>query len=92
MYADLSRKMNADLSKMDTPTLLVFETFCLKLCCVLEKKVKQVKNTQELEYYISLKKYCTLYLPFQLPYHPGHDDLVHYIINLAFKHFKYKEG
>ncbi|KAK9877860.1 hypothetical protein WA026_020090 [Henosepilachna vigintioctopunctata] len=28
----------------------------------------------------------------QLPFHPGHEDLVQYIENLAFKHFKYKEG
>ena len=28
----------------------------------------------------------------QLPYHPGHDDLVSRIIAHAFKHFKYKEG
>ncbi|XP_069669911.1 protein furry isoform X4 [Periplaneta americana] len=28
----------------------------------------------------------------QLPFHPGQDDLVSYIENLAFKHFKYREG
>ncbi|XP_070136486.1 protein furry isoform X3 [Drosophila bipectinata] len=28
----------------------------------------------------------------QLPFHPGHEDLVHSIENLAFKHFKYKDG
>ncbi|KAL3276200.1 hypothetical protein HHI36_020918 [Cryptolaemus montrouzieri] len=28
----------------------------------------------------------------QLSFHPGHEDLVQYIENLAFKHFKYKEG
>lgn len=28
----------------------------------------------------------------QLPFHPGHEDLVHSIENLAFKHFKYREG
>ncbi|KAH8406857.1 hypothetical protein KR222_008787, partial [Zaprionus bogoriensis] len=28
----------------------------------------------------------------QLPFHPGHEDLVHSIENLAFNHFKYKEG
>ncbi|XP_032575618.1 protein furry isoform X10 [Drosophila sechellia] len=28
----------------------------------------------------------------QLPYHPGHEDLVRSIENLAFKHFKYKDG
>lgn len=28
----------------------------------------------------------------QLSYHPGHEDLVGYIENIAFKHFKYKEG
>lgn len=28
----------------------------------------------------------------QLPFHPGHEDLVTYIENLAFRHFKYKEG
>jgi len=27
----------------------------------------------------------------QLPFHPGQDDLVAYIENLAFKHFKYRE-
>ena len=27
----------------------------------------------------------------QLPYHPGHDDLVTHIISLAFRHFKYRE-
>lgn len=28
----------------------------------------------------------------QLPFHPGQDDLVLYIENIAFKHFKYREG
>ena len=28
----------------------------------------------------------------QLPYHPGHDDLVNHIAMQAFKHFKYTEG
>lgn len=28
----------------------------------------------------------------QLPFHPGHEDLVTYIENLCFKHFKYREG
>ncbi|XP_053624606.1 protein furry isoform X2 [Plodia interpunctella] len=28
----------------------------------------------------------------QLPFHPGHEDLVHYIENVAFKRFNYKEG
>ncbi|XP_067137576.1 protein furry [Centruroides vittatus] len=28
----------------------------------------------------------------QLPVHPGHDDLVNHIENLAFKHFKFREG
>lgn len=28
----------------------------------------------------------------QLPFHPGHEDLVAYIENLAFRHFKYREG
>lgn len=28
----------------------------------------------------------------QLPFHPGHEDLVTYIENLAFRHFKYRDG
>lgn len=28
----------------------------------------------------------------QLPFHPGHEDLVSHIENLCFKHFKYREG
>lgn len=28
----------------------------------------------------------------QLPFHPGHEDLINYIENVSFKHFKYKEG
>ncbi|XP_050540856.1 protein furry isoform X2 [Daktulosphaira vitifoliae] len=28
----------------------------------------------------------------QLPFHPGHEDLVIYIENLCFKHFKFREG
>lgn len=28
----------------------------------------------------------------QLSFHPGHEDLVKYIEDLAFKHFKYREG
>lgn len=28
----------------------------------------------------------------QLSFHPGHEDLVQYIENLAFKHFKYRDG
>ncbi len=28
----------------------------------------------------------------QLPFHPGHEDLINYIENVSFKHFKYREG
>ncbi|XP_014285726.3 protein furry isoform X3 [Halyomorpha halys] len=28
----------------------------------------------------------------QLPFHPGHEDLVTYIENISFRHFKYREG
>jgi len=28
----------------------------------------------------------------QLPFHPGHEDMVTFIENLCFKHFKYREG
>lgn len=28
----------------------------------------------------------------QLPFHPGHEDLITYIEQIAFKHFKYREG
>ncbi|XP_034255121.1 protein furry-like isoform X2 [Thrips palmi] len=28
----------------------------------------------------------------QLPFHPGHEDLVRYIEDIAFKHFKHREG
>ena len=28
----------------------------------------------------------------QLPVHPGHEDLVNYIENIAFKNFKHREG
>ncbi|KAL7630650.1 UNVERIFIED_CONTAM: hypothetical protein RMT77_019147, partial [Armadillidium vulgare] len=28
----------------------------------------------------------------QLPVHPGHDDLIKFIEDIAFKHFKYREG
>lgn len=28
----------------------------------------------------------------QLSFHPGHEDLVKHIEDLAFKHFKYREG
>lgn len=28
----------------------------------------------------------------QLQFHPGHEDLVSYIEDVAFKHFKYREG
>lgn len=28
----------------------------------------------------------------QLPFHPGHEDIIHSIENLAFRHFKYREG
>lgn len=28
----------------------------------------------------------------QLPFHPGHEDLIAYIENVSFKHFKYREG
>jgi len=42
--------------------------------------------------YISCTAYVVGYFAcFQLPYHPGHDDLVTHIISLAFRHFKYRE-
>lgn len=28
----------------------------------------------------------------QLPFHPGHEDLITYIEQISFKHFKYREG
>lgn len=28
----------------------------------------------------------------QLPFHPGHEDIIRSLENLAFKHFKYKDG
>lgn len=28
----------------------------------------------------------------QLPYHPGHDELMNHIISMAFRHFRYSEG
>lgn len=28
----------------------------------------------------------------QLPFHPGHEDIIKNFENLAFKHFKYREG
>jgi hypothetical protein len=37
--------------------------------------------------------YCLVLIEIlkQLPYHPGHDDLVNHVISLAFRHFKYRE-
>ncbi|ESO09038.1 hypothetical protein HELRODRAFT_109994 [Helobdella robusta] len=38
--------------------------------------------------------YCLVLIEIlkQLPYHPGHDELINHIISLAFRHFKYREG
>lgn len=33
-----------------------------------------------------------LLFQFQIPVHPVPDPLVHEVLNLAFKHFKHKEG
>ncbi|EFX83758.1 hypothetical protein DAPPUDRAFT_223280, partial [Daphnia pulex] len=35
---------------------------------------------------------CPVEVLKQLPVHPGHEDLVNYIENLAFKNFKYRDG
>lgn len=36
--------------------------------------------------------YLYITLLFQIPVHPVPDPLVHEVLNLAFKHFKHKEG
>jgi len=43
--------------------------------------------------YADISLYMIMYVDvcWQLPYHPGHDDLVTHIISLAFRHFKYRE-
>ncbi|XP_075160591.1 microtubule binding protein furry isoform X3 [Haematobia irritans] len=68
----------------------------------MEKSVNLTKplNSQELDFQLQRREaavefiFCLALIEIlkQLPFHPGHEDLVRNIENLAFKHFKYKEG
>lgn len=57
-------------------------------------------NSQDIEFQLQRREaavefiFCLALIEIlkQLPFHPGHEDLVRSIENLAFKHFKYKEG
>ncbi|XP_037818190.1 protein furry isoform X4 [Lucilia sericata] len=57
-------------------------------------------NSQDIEFQLQRREaavefiFCLALIEIlkQLPFHPGHEDLVRNIENLAFKHFKYKEG
>lgn len=42
--------------------------------------------------HICIVTYLYITLLFQIPVHPVPDPLVHEVLNLAFKHFKHKEG
>ncbi|XP_037930850.1 protein furry isoform X3 [Teleopsis dalmanni] len=64
------------------------------------EKATQPKPAIELEYQLQRREaavefiFCLALIEIlkQLPFHPGHEDLIRNIENLAFKHFKYKEG
>lgn len=68
----------------------------------MEKTANLTKplNSQELDFQLQRREaavefiFCLALIEIlkQLPFHPGHEDLVRSIENLAFKHFKYKEG
>ncbi|XP_058987599.1 protein furry isoform X7 [Musca domestica] len=68
----------------------------------MEKSVNANKtlNSQELDFQLQRREaavefiFCLALIEIlkQLSFHPGHEDLVRSIENLAFKHFKYKEG
>ncbi|XP_059216177.1 protein furry isoform X3 [Stomoxys calcitrans] len=68
----------------------------------MEKSAHLTKalNSQEMDFQLQRREaavefiFCLALIEIlkQLPFHPGHEDLVRSIENLAFKHFKYKEG
>lgn len=47
---------------------------------------------RESRHLIRLNTMTMAVLFFQIPLHPVPDVLVHEVLNLAFKHFKHKEG
>lgn len=54
-----------------------------------EADIQQEKRDLAVEFIFCL---CLIEVLRQLPFHPGHEDLVIYIENLAFRHFKYRDG
>ena len=65
------------------------KTYLICLPCCREKDYLVEKRELAIEFIFLMVLIEVLK---QLPYHPGHDDLVSRIIAHAFKHFKYKEG
>ncbi|XP_022697352.1 protein furry homolog-like, partial [Varroa jacobsoni] len=64
------------------------------------KSTKELESRSEHDYLLERRDlaiefiFCLVLIEVlkQLPLHPGHEDLVLYIENLAFKHFKFREG
>lgn len=54
--------------------------------------VKRMVAMRESSLLIKLNAMTVAVLLFQIPLHPVPDVLVHEVLNLAFKHFKHKEG
>lgn len=64
------------------------------------KRMEKIKSSMDIELQLQRREsavefiFCLALIEIlkQLPFHPGHEDIIKNIENLAFKHFKYREG
>ncbi|GAB0100590.1 protein furry [Sergentomyia squamirostris] len=64
------------------------------------KRMEKIKSNMDIELQLQRREsavefiFCLALIEIlrQLPFHPGHEDIIKNIENLAFKHFKYREG
>ncbi|XP_055686760.1 protein furry isoform X4 [Lutzomyia longipalpis] len=64
------------------------------------KRMEKMKSSMDIELQLQRREsavefiFCLALIEIlkQLPFHPGHEDIIKNIENLAFKHFKYREG
>lgn len=72
----------------------------IELICMFFSNASEIFERSEEEYIMERRDLAVQFILClvlievlkQLPVHPGHEDLVNYIENLAFKNFKYRDG
>lgn len=71
--------------------MVIHKTF---VCSGENTDIKDIEALQERRDLAVEFMFCLVLIEVlhQLPFHPGHEDLISYIENVSFKHFKYREG